>query len=457
MHEFFNSFAIARRLRDPIYGYIPVTREELSIIDSPLFQRLRRIHQLALTKYVYPMAENSRFVHSIGAMHSATALYAGAVKDRNYEEERDCIHLRLAALLHDIGHLPFSHAAESQLLKPEDIENPKVTIKHEQVGQYLIENHPTLSALLDGKSKGIVRILSKEEQRPRERLLNEFISGQLDADRADYLLRDSHSCGVQYGVYDFERYKSAFTVHRENGRQRLEVKERDIFVVESFLLARYHYNLQVPYHRTRTGFDLVLKRYMKGLKKEGVLPQLIEFNPDGSIASIDYEAFEDFDDYQVFNWIKADYRRGNPYAEMLLRLKHLAPIFDVSSCHFDNPKDGKRCLEEFRTALLKKGFVENDDFFVYEDDIELSKFTRISDEGMHDNLPLGDPSSIQVLCKDGSRRDIALFSKVVGKMAGSLWLYRLYAMPARAQAIAEVGKGLNIQGVVGPEGQGEGG
>lgn len=456
MHEFLNKFGIVRRLRDPIYGYIPLTRDEQAIIDTPLFQRLRRIHQLALTKYVYPMAENSRFVHSVGAMHCATALYSGAIKNRQYEDEDHCIHLRLAALLHDVGHLPFSHAVESQLLKPEGIVNPQVKVKHEQVGQYLIEHHPVLSDLLEGRTKKVVRILSKEEQRPRERILSEFISGQLDADRADYLLRDSHSCGVQYGIYDFERYKSAFTVHRENGKKYLEVRERDIFVVESFLLARYHYNLQVPYHRTRTGFDLVLKRYIRDAKERGLLPNLLKYDDDGSIKSIDFKKFEDFDDYQIFGWIKKDYRDNNPYAEILLRLKHLVPIFDVSSCHFDKPRDGKLRLEALRTALKEKGFVENDDFFVYEGNIALSKFTRVSDEGMPNGQPVSDPSSIQVLCKDGSRRDISRFSLVVKNMSGSLRLYRLYAMPDKAKAIAEIGKHLDIPGVVTPDEQGEG-
>ena len=288
MHELLNKFGIVRRLRDPIYGYIPITKEEQAIIDTPLFQRLRRIHQLALTKYIYPMAENSRFVHSLGAMHCATALFAGAFKDRKLEEENNCVNLRFAALLHDVGHLPFSHAVESQLLAAEKGGKPKVKIKHEQVGQFLIENHPDFKEILEGKAGAIVRILSKDEQRPKERILNEFISGQLDADRADYLLRDSHSCGVQYGMYDFERYISAFSAHYRNGKYQLEVKERDIFVIESFLLARYHYNLQVPYHRTRTGFDLILNRYIQDVKERGDIPQLIDRNEDGSIASIDY-------------------------------------------------------------------------------------------------------------------------------------------------------------------------
>ena len=370
---------------------------------------------------------------------------------RSLEEENNCVNLRFAALLHDVGHLPFSHAVESQLLAAEKGGKPKVKIKHEQVGQFLIENHPDFKEILEGKAGAIVRILSKDEQRPKERILNEFISGQLDADRADYLLRDSHSCGVQYGMYDFERYISAFSAHYRNGKYQLEVKERDIFVIESFLLARYHYNLQVPYHRTRTGFDLILNRYIQDVKERGDLPQLIDRNEDGSIASIDYTEFEDFDDYRIFEWIKKDYRNGNPYAKILLRLSHLSPVFDVSTGHFDKEQDGKLRLEAYKAALEEKGFVENDDFFVYEADIELSKFTRVSDEGMPDGLPANDPSSIQVLCKDGSRRDIARFSQVVGRMAGSrLWLYRLYAMPDKAKAISEIGKQADILGVVMP-------
>ncbi len=118
-------------MRDPIYGFIPLTKLEMEIIDTPIFQRLRRIHQLALTKYVYPSAEHSRFVHSIGVMHCASLIYEGIFNHKQTDvlsqpTSKKLQLLRLAALLHDVGHLPFSHAAEEELLPP--------GITHEDLG-----------------------------------------------------------------------------------------------------------------------------------------------------------------------------------------------------------------------------------------------------------------------------------------------------------------------------------
>jgi HD superfamily phosphohydrolase len=133
-----SNIEIAHRIRDPIYGFIPLTQLELDIIDTPIFQRLRLVHQLALTKYVYPAAEHTRFVHSIGVMHCASLIYEGIYNHKDIkvysEPNKNGIQiLRLAALLHDIGHLPFSHAAEQEFL-------PK-GISHENISEFIISNY----------------------------------------------------------------------------------------------------------------------------------------------------------------------------------------------------------------------------------------------------------------------------------------------------------------------------
>lgn len=141
------------RFRDPVYGFIKATDAEMKIIDTPVFQRLRRIHQLALTKYVYPGAEHSHFVHSVGVMQAATEVFRHILDDEKVPQKiKDEINkiftnkneislalkrLRFAALLHDVGHLPFSHATEEVLLKKE--------INHEDIGWYIIIEHPEIS------------------------------------------------------------------------------------------------------------------------------------------------------------------------------------------------------------------------------------------------------------------------------------------------------------------------
>ena len=136
------------RIRDPIYGYIWLTDAELEIVDTPVFQRLRRIGQLALTKYVYPTAEHSRFVHSLGVFQAATNIFDEVlrfnpqlVNGHDSQLQQDLKVLRFAALLHDIGHMPFSHATEDVFLNK--------SISHEDIGKYIIQNHKKISEIIE--------------------------------------------------------------------------------------------------------------------------------------------------------------------------------------------------------------------------------------------------------------------------------------------------------------------
>lgn len=269
--KYLSEIGVKHRFRDPLYGYVWLTEEERRIIDTPLFQRLRRIHQLALTKYVYPTAEHSRFVHSLGVVHCATAIFSGLFEHQlttisKADLTRMLKLLRFAALLHDIGHLPFSHATEKVLLD---------SISHEDVSQFIIRNYQPIVDILEEDAPIVASILSSKVKK-KYKILHEIISGNLDADRADYLLRDSYYCGVKYGEYDFVRYAQSFGARDDiDNYLRLIVNERDIFVIESFLVARYHYTLQVPYHRTRTGYDLALDVYLKEKKQKGELKNFI--------------------------------------------------------------------------------------------------------------------------------------------------------------------------------------
>ncbi|RLE25045.1 MAG: hypothetical protein DRJ50_03640 [Actinobacteria bacterium] len=259
------------RIRDPIYGYIWLTDTELELVDTPVFQRLRRINQLALTKYVYPTAEHSRFVHSLGVVQAATNIFYEVLRFNpdifNNDAQELQKHLqivRFAALLHDIGHMPFSHAAEQVFLDG--------NFTHEDISKYIIQNNPSISNKIkkDGIKPQIVASLLKGKPLKEYSLLKKFISGEFDADRADFLLRDSYFCGVKYGEYDYIRYAGSFRIIPDKDRQAVfAIEKGNLHAVEAFLLARYHYYLQVPFHRTRRGFDIVLERYFNDLRERG--------------------------------------------------------------------------------------------------------------------------------------------------------------------------------------------
>ncbi len=215
-------------IRCPVHGFIHYSANERLIIDHPVFQRLRNIRQLALTYYVYPGATHSRFEHSLGVMEMATRaidsvglkhedLIVGELK-RVPELRKDTWRrarqaLRLFALLHDVGHPAFSHAAEEVIPGG----------NHEDVSRYVVEKvlGPTLKKLFfDGVVELLARMFKKS---PDTTFLRGVVAGELDMDRLDYLLRDSLHCGVEYGRFDFRRLIESLTVYKNRDTDRIEL------------------------------------------------------------------------------------------------------------------------------------------------------------------------------------------------------------------------------------------
>jgi len=301
-------------IRDPVYGFISFNDLEKAIISHPAFQRLRRIRQLALTEMVYPGATHTRFEHSLGVMYMATLMYdtiinndenktilkerSGYHNDVDFEKDRQLI--RLAALLHDVGHAPFSHPSEEMM--PKNSQTDK-SYKHEDYTVAIIkeclretiENHPVnktngilaedVAALIEGNAK----ILGKRS------LWRVLISSQLDADRGDYLLRDSYHIGVKYGVYDHARLINtlALGIDPESDEVILGVDEGGWHTAESLVIARYQMFAQVYFHKTRRAFDYHLKEAMKDVLPTGKLPSPKEI-----------EKFLDFDDFSLWALFK---------------------------------------------------------------------------------------------------------------------------------------------------------
>jgi HD superfamily phosphohydrolase len=387
-----NEIGATNRFRDPIYGYIWLSDDEVKIIDTPIFQRLRRIQQLALTKYVFPTAEHSRFVHSLGVLQCATNIFLELL--RRHEDTilkvidtTELLNLfktlRFGALLHDIGHLPFSHACEKELL-PDGL-------KHEHISQYIIENHSAIKEILainDVAPKIVSSLLIGKPVTHKYNVIKKILSGVFDADRADYLLRDSYNCGVSYGNYDYIRYISSFTLEEADGKTfKLSIEYGNIQVLEAFLLARYHYNMQIPYHRTRTGIDRVLEEYVKYLKKDNRLPDLFQTDSEQSLKDVDLDLFIFFDEFELFQEIKKDYKNNNRLAKILLREDHLFPAIDRVGTN----KDDLHYYADFIIKLENKGLKENEDFITYKKrGQKIHSLISSSEEGEEDTIRVKD-------------------------------------------------------------------
>ena len=236
-------------IRDPIHGYIRMTEVEKELIDSPFIQRLRKIHQLAGSYLVYPGATHTRFEHVIGTMHVAgliaSELVRGAELDSDLVQE-----VRVAALLHDVGHGPFSHMYEEVLTgKP-----------HEEISQRVILETSIRDILeKNGFSPKKMSELAIGRQKARAPFMNEIIAGSLSADMMDYLPRDSYFTGVEYGKVDTQRVVNS--LHVAGGH--LVIDDAALGAYEALLLARYEMFKAVYFHRTVRAAELMLVRSMQ--------------------------------------------------------------------------------------------------------------------------------------------------------------------------------------------------
>jgi uncharacterized protein len=239
-------------IRDPVHGYIKMTAVEKALIDSPFVQRLRRIHQLAGSYLVYPGAVHTRFEHVVGAMHMAGTI-AESLSERTDVSDDTIQLVRIAALLHDVGHGPFSHMFEEVLSAKKDI-------THEDISQRIIAE-TSVGDILErhGFSAKKMSHLAVGKQPGGPMFLNEIIAGGLSADLMDYLLRDSYFTGVEYGKVDASRIINSLDV--TEGRLALDNAAQYAF--EALLLARYEMFKAVYFHRTVRAAELMLVHSMK--------------------------------------------------------------------------------------------------------------------------------------------------------------------------------------------------
>jgi HD superfamily phosphohydrolase len=235
-------------LNDPIYGFISVPHPVVQrLIDHPWFQRLRYIKQLGLGHLVYPGALHTRFHHALGAMHLMGEAIA-TLRDKGHAiTDEEALGARIAILLHDVGHGPFSHALEHSLVEG---------IGHEAVSALVMD---ALNAEFDGALQPGIRIF--RDQHPK-RFLHQLVSSQLDVDRLDYLNRDSFYTGVSEGVIGGERILKMLQVVDD----RLVVEEKAIYSIEKFLVARRLMYWQVYLHKTVVACEMMLVETLRRAK-----------------------------------------------------------------------------------------------------------------------------------------------------------------------------------------------
>jgi uncharacterized protein len=268
-------------IKDPIHGYIRLSGTERSVADTRPVQRLRRLRQLAGSEFVYPAANHSRFEHVLGAMHLAGSLSEVL---RTYLDDHDQEELRLAGLLHDIGHGPFSHVFEPLVVRylkkthedfvPWLVEETEVADRLEQAGF----NAHRIGQLAVGRLR--------DKKRP---YLDQIISSSVDVDKMDFLVRDSFHTGAGYGSVDVNRL--LYTMDVINGN--LSVDGRAVATLESFLLARLESFRTIYFHRASRAVQIMIVQALEAARDE---LNLLSFDKP--------EEYLQLDDYKVWTDLK---------------------------------------------------------------------------------------------------------------------------------------------------------
>ncbi|QQS46172.1 MAG: HD domain-containing protein [Acidobacteriota bacterium] len=411
-----------RIYRDPVHNIIALSEDQPDdsllnrLINTPEFQRLRNIKQLGLALYTFQGAEHSRFTHSLGVMHVMTRVLDRLAKKHRISDEARVVG-RAAALLHDIGHGPFSHVIEKVLSQNHERWTMRI------ISDPATEVHRRLAGF-DPRLPGLVNAAIDHRYRPA--FIGELVSSQLDADRFDYLLRDSLMTGAKYGNYDLEWIIHALEI--DEGGDRIYVASNGYYAAEEYLQARYYMFRQVYFHRSLRSAEAVLRSILRRaveLMREGRL----EFVIPGSVIErvlagdeLTVAEYLHFDDHDVMFHIKQWMREGDAILSDLARRFIERRLFKAIDLDMVG-RDRADFVDRAREAVARRGF--DPEYYLIEDraaDIPYYSYYRPEGKGR------------LYIEKSGRICDIAEVSGVIRGMRG----YEIHRLCFPAEVSGEI-------------------
>lgn len=361
-------------IRDPIHGSIPLSEPEVALCDSAPYQRLRAIKQLGLAEFSFPGATHNRYIHSIGVCHLTGRAFDTVFKDYRFStvEKRESLRqtVRMAALLHDVGHGPLSHSTEEVMPKVgalnikayEAKKNPVDPNRQADHEDYTIKfvTDSSITKVLEESGVSpfhIASLIDKElvvtddffmDQGLNFRvILSQIVSSEMDCDRMDYLGRDAYFCGTNYGKVELEWLINHLTYHIENDTVYLALGRRALYTFDDFLLSRHHMHLMVYFHHKAIIYEEMIHRYLKSKDCTFSLPSDIE----------EYVHCTDMALFQHLNQV------SNPWAKRISERKPFKVLFELHTTE-PNPRVSKmklalqdsniECILANSTARLSK-------------------------------------------------------------------------------------------------------
>ncbi|MBM3301872.1 MAG: HD domain-containing protein, partial [Deltaproteobacteria bacterium] len=389
---------------DPVYGTIGLSELEIQVINTHAFLRLRNVKQLGLAYYVFPGADYSRFAHSLGCCHVAGRILDSIRRTDPGADisDYDIQLYRLAGLLHDVGHYPFSHAMEDAIKdyytgdivdwqegQKSTKDNERSIFKHERVGREVLTHDPELSQLLSSTGYDPEKVCSVFMRTDPEIRFANLVSSDMDADRIDYLLRTAHHTGLPYGTVDLDYIISQMKL---DSASNICISPKALRAADHLLLCRYFDYLQVSFHKTVAALELVLKDVIMGMLREG----LLACSGEDVTRMITNGRWYEFDDVSLMECMRS---YANEAAEENGRLKARSilartPPRVVYRKEFLSQRDGgqgrplyqqtKRILETKKKDWAKEFGIDPDRWYVWPRVMELTKV------GSHEPIGLGE-------------------------------------------------------------------
>jgi hypothetical protein len=420
------------RIRDPIHGSIKLSRAEMQVVDAPVFQRLRGIKQLGFTDLAFPGATHTRYAHALGSMHLAGRMFeavfplehsplSGEARARLLQG------VRMALLLHDIGHAPASHASESAMPLRSALALPGQYSAEERAAQATHEDYtlklmlqsslrPTLDAALEPlglDALAIAQLVTGRFPEHAQRfvvdgvdygpLLGQIATGEMDADRMDYLQRDSFYAGVAYGQFDQQWLLENLRHHLVGDQAFLALTHRALFAFEDFLLSRYHMFVSVYFHYISVGFESMLASFFQEAPNDFPLPT-------------DAEAYAQIDDITLWTALRAS---DNRWAQRIAKRAAFRRVVEF------NAQPGMPDVDAMSGALKQAG-VEH---FVSRTSGVLSKYAGGSHRPIYViNRTLGQTCRMEE------------YSRIFERYAQPAPLVRIYCEPGQVHAARTIAR-----------------
>lgn len=386
-------------IKDPIYGYVHVSEPEIDVIDTLPMQRLRRIKQLVFADYVYPGANHSRFEHSIGVMHLAGLLGESLPVEMPKEDVQK---VRLAGLFHDLGHGPFSHTFEQILMK-------KLNKTHEDLTPWIIMGTELKDILAKhGFKADEVANLSVGRGNKEKAFMNQIITSSVDVDKMDFLVRDTHHTGAEYGKVDIYRLIYTMGVADDN----LVVDSSALPTLEAFLIARVESFRAIYYHKTARAAQILLVKAMEAADEE---LDLCGFKSP--------EEYLEMDDYTVWSELKTC-KKSSKIMKDLERRRLLKCAYELEMQAEDKSISSLFGLEGIRSQvedeLAAKAGVPAGEVF-----IDTPSLPSIPYQHMMDF----DPMEIPIIDVEGNSRKVlraTKLSRTIEVLKGFVNIVRVY-------------------------------